>query len=293
MPLSSSLLAPAQLRRALFTWAVVVPAMLFAGRPPARPPELAQIGKPDEAEAAQILERFRQSGVPFDHYLQFQLRTMPRRGPEHFFEGRYWGSRNEQGAITRIELVDAEGGTQRLLIQNGEQAAVWRYSGGRVARLEIAQLFEPVLPGVEVTAFDLQMPFLYWPDATLERISRGFRGRPAHAFVFRAPPEFLVAQRDIAAARVYLDTQYNVLMQYELLDGRGKPQKTFSILSLKTIDGQPVPKTIDFRNEVTRDKTRLLITGAALHLDFQPQLFEPARLAEDIRPPDRIVRVDP
>src|SRR5690606_27641347 len=122
------------------------------------------------------------------YYLEFELRSLPRRGEGRTHHGRWWGSRNEQGVIMRIEIADAAGQPHRLLLQNGESAAVWRLEGGRPVRVDIAGLMAPLVPGIEVSAFDLQMPYLYWPGATVDKITRVL-GRPTHAFHFPAPPD--------------------------------------------------------------------------------------------------------
>lgn len=158
-------------------------ASVFAARPTNAPPELAQVGLPDAAEIARILVQFRQTGIAGDYFLDFELRSLPRRGEEKSFQGKMWGSRNTEGSITRVALKGSDALEQRLLVQNGGRAVVWRLVDQRVAELDVAKLFEPVVPGVNLTAFDLQMPFLYWPGVTLEKIAR-MRGRPAHVFIF-------------------------------------------------------------------------------------------------------------
>ncbi|MGH7944029.1 MAG: outer membrane lipoprotein-sorting protein [Opitutaceae bacterium] len=261
---------------------------------PASPPELAQVGKPDEREAARLIEQFRTSGIPGEYFLEFELRSLPRRGESRTFKGRWWGSRNDSGAITRIELTDATGNRHRFLLQNGERAAVWRLGNGRPVEVGIGDLMTPLIPGVEISAFDLQMPYLYWPGTAVERITRVL-GRPAHAFVFPAPAAFKAKHPDISAARAYLDTQFNVPMQSEIIGRNGRVIKTWAVLSLKNVDHQTLPKSVDYRNETTRDKTRLQVTGAALNLQLPDSLFQPASLGQpgDVPLPDRIVRINP
>ncbi|MDO8540378.1 MAG: hypothetical protein Q7S40_08040 [Opitutaceae bacterium] len=259
--------------------------------PSPKAPDLAQVGLPDAAETAKILEQFRQAGIPGEYYLEFQLVAMPRRGETKTFNGRLWGSRNEQGAISRVEVTDAQGGQSRLLIQNGERATVWRFRDGKVTKLDAAAVFAPLIPGIEITAFDLQMPYVYWPDAKVQAVKRVL-GRPAHAFLFRAPGP-IAQQGKVGAVRAYLDTVYNAMTQTELLDASGRIVKTFSLVSLKTVDHQALPKSVDFRNDVTRDKTRMTLTAAALRLDLGPAPFSPEALAEEIRPPaTRIIQID-
>lgn len=297
MPLAPGNLAPATIWRAFFMLAC---GALLAAAPgthaanvPVKPPELSQVGKASPEEAAQILQQFRNSGIAGEYYLEFELHALPRRGEEQVFSGRLWGGRNAQGAITRVELVDAAQQSHRLLIQNGERPAVWKFAGGQVAGLSVAELFRPLVPGVEVSAFDVQMPFLYWPDATLEKIAR-MRGRPANAFLFRGPPAFLEQHGEVAAARAYLDTQFNALMQTELIGRNGRIVKTFSLLTFKNVDRQPLPKSADYRNEVTRDKTRLVVNAAALNLKLPPGVFEPSSLSRnaDAPPKERIVSLE-
>lgn len=275
---------PAFIWRAFFFLASVGASLIAATTPSA---EISP------AEASRILAEFRQSGIPGNYYLEFELHALPRRGEERVFRGRLWGGRNPQGPLTRVELTDAAGGKHRLLVQNGEGASVWRWAGGRAAALGVAELFAPLIPGVELTAFDLQMPFLYWPDAKLQGVDR-VRGRPAHTFLFRAPASFTAEHAQVAAARASLDTQLNALVQTELLDAKGRVIKRFTPLSLKTVDKQVLPKVVDFRNEATGDKTRMQLTAVALGLELNAAIFAPASLGQDVPPPvaGKLVRID-
>jgi hypothetical protein len=283
--------APATFWRAFFVFNFL--AVAAFGAAPAKQPELAQVGKPDADQAREILAQFRKSGIPGKYYLEFELHALPRRGQETVYQGKLWGDRNDDGAITRVELTDAKGQVRRLLVQNGEKPAVWRFADGATAQLGVASTFEPVVPGVEITAFDLQMPFLYWPDATLERVAR-VRGRPTNAFLFRAPAAFASQHAEVSAARAYLDGQYNALLQTELIDAQNRVVKTMALVDLKKVDEQWIPKSFDVRNEVSRDKTRFVVTAAALNLDLAGTVFAPATLAESVRPPaaGRMVRLE-
>lgn len=294
MPESS--IAPA------FTWrAFFIGALLGANFAAAAPTPGAnqpagtyvQFGQPDQAEGRRVLAQFRQAGIAGEYYLEFDLRVMPRRGEEQVFHGKLWGGRNEQGAVLRVAVADASGHERRLLIQNGEQAAVWR-SDSRTDAPQRVEAFEPLVPGVELTAFELQMPYIYWPDAILESVSR-VRSRPAHVFFFRSPPAWAAQHPDISGVRAYLDTQFNAPVQTELLDQHGRVLRTLSLVDLVKVGGQYIVKSIDLRNDATRDKTRFQVTAAALGLEFSRAVFEPARLAEDIHPPEagQLTRIAP
>lgn len=279
-------LAPATVRRAFF---LIATALAFGGgvarAQPGRmaPPPLKQLGKLDPAEARTALQQLRSQGIAGDYYLEIEVRIMPRRGAERRVEGRLWGSRNDIGPLTRVRLApeDNSGGPERrLLIQNGPESAVWRWNPETgVERLGLGGLLEPLIPETELTAFDLQMPFIYWDDFRYEGIAR-FRGRPAHVMVLRPPATFAARHPEISGVKVHLDTQFNALVQTELLGARGETLKTLSLVDLKKVGDQWIPKTLDIRDERTRDKTRIGVAAAALELRLPRPVFEPAMLTE-------------
>jgi hypothetical protein len=275
---------PAALAGAV-TW--VAPAMGAGGTP------YLQLGQPDQAEGQRALAEFRRTGIAGEYFLEFELRVMPRRGDERVFHGRLWGGRNAQGAILRVAVTDASGHERRLLIQNGENAAVWRSDSATDPARQVEAL-APLVDGVELTAFELQMPYIYWPNAFLENVSR-VRGRPAHVFYFRPPAAWKAEHPEISAVRASLDTQFHAPVQSELIDRTGRVLRTLSLVDLKKVGEQYIVKSIDLRNDVTRDKTRFQVTAAALDLEFAGAVFEPAHLNEDVTSPpaSRLTRIAP
>jgi hypothetical protein len=254
-------------------------------------PEYGQFGTPDQAEGRRVLEDFRAKSTPAgDYFLAFELHVLPRRGDERVLTGQLWGTHHDQGPLSRVAIVtDAAKGTElHLLVQNGPAAAVWSSNGP----LDVAGLFAPV-GGTNLTAFDLQMPFLYWTDFDYQGLTR-MRGRPAHQFLLHPPEDFAEKYPALKGVRVFLDTQFNALVQVELVGHDGQTLKTISLLELKRIGEQWIPKTFDVRDEVTRDKTRFLVKGAALGLTLPGEMFAPAQLAGTVNPPDakKIVPVE-
>jgi hypothetical protein len=251
-------------------------------RPPA---QYLQLAKPDQAEGRRILEDFRRKGIAGDYYLEFALRVLPRRGDERVVQGRLWGSRNDRGPVSRVILQPGEANERRLLVQNGPDSAVWLWPGpgGQVATLGSAALFTP-LADTDLTAFDLQMPFLYWSDFVFEGVAP-VGGRPAHVFLLYPPAEIAAQRPELTGVRVYLDTQFGALVQARQIGEGDRAIKTITVLDLKKVDDQWIVKTIDVRDDATRNKTQFNITGAALGLEFSSGLFDPATLAEMIRPP--------
>ncbi|HVU26086.1 MAG TPA: outer membrane lipoprotein-sorting protein [Opitutus sp.] len=284
---------PAGIWRAFFVGGCLATATI-AAPPPAPVAPLAQFGKPDPAKGREALEQLRRQGIAGSYYLEFDLEILPRRGEERTLPGKLWGAQNDDGPISRVEA--GQGATAvRLLVQNGARSAAWRFRpGGGIEQLGVSALFEPIVPDTQITAFDLQMPFIFWDDFTYEGLTR-FRGRPTHVLVLRPPADFAARYPALKAVRVHLDTQFNALVETELLGAGDKVLKTMDVVDLKKVDELWIPKTFDFRDEETRNKTRFEVTAAALRLDFSPTLFAPAALAEEVRPPagERLERFAP
>lgn len=248
--------------------------------------EYGRLKPPDQAEGRRILEEFRAKGIAGDYFLQFELHVLPRRGDEHVLSGRLWGTRTPQGPLSRVALVTdpAKKTELRLLVQNGPEPDCWSWPGGGDAQLLGPDALMQPIAGTNFTVFDLQMPFLYWTDFTYEGLVR-MRGRPAHEFLLRPPKEFTEKNPALSGVHVYLDTQFNALVQTELLDAHGQVTKTISLMELKRIQDQWIPRSIDLRDEATRNKTRFEVTGAALGLALPREIFEPAQLGTATEPP--------
>jgi hypothetical protein len=91
---------------------------------------------------------------------------------------------------------------------------------------------------------------------------------------------------------VLLDTQFQALVQAEMLGAKGAAVKSFTVLDLKKVGDQWMLKSVDLRNDVTRDKTRFSVTAAALNLGLPPATFTAHALADEppVVPADRIER---
>ncbi len=261
------------------------------------PPNYLQLTRPDQDEGRRILEAFRQQGIAGDYYLEFTLDVMPRRGEERVLTGRLWGSRNAEGPISRVSVragKDAAATEVRLLVQGGARPALWTWrAGAAVGPAGIDELFAPVA-GSDLTPFDLQMPFLYWSKFTYEGLER-MHGRPAHRFLLVPPPEITARRPELTGVRVFLDTQYNALVEAEMIGRDGRELRGLSVLGLKKVGGQWIVRTIDLRDEVSRNKTRFEVSAAALSQSFPPAMWEPAGLAEEAAAPDgpALVRLEP
>ncbi|HEX2861939.1 MAG TPA: outer membrane lipoprotein-sorting protein [Lacunisphaera sp.] len=249
-----------------------------------QPTDRAAPGKANQQEGARILSEFRQAGIAGDYWLSFTLRVMPRKGSERTVTGTLCGSRMERGPVARVEI-----GRERWLIESGPSGGAWKWDAGGLAALAPAEVGQ-TLAGTGVTVFDLQMPFLHWKDFTYEGEAR-VRGRASHSFILRPPADAPRPTPEMTGVRVLIDTQFQAMVQAELLGSGQVVEKTISLLDLKKVGEQWILKSIDVRNARTRDKTRFTVTAAALDLQWPDGTFAAENLSRE-NPPvstDRIV----
>jgi hypothetical protein len=267
----------ARIAAALFASALALAGELSAQSRFRPPPNYLQIGEPDQAEGARMLAEFRSLGIAGDYALDFDLRVMPRRGPERTVSGRMFGARDAGRDVT---LVRFEGDSQprAILFRKGADGGVWMHDGvsAEAAGLGETELFAPIA-GTDLSAFELTMPFLEWSDVVYEGVAK-LRGRPAQRFIAYPPGSIVAAQPALSGVRFHLDAQFNALVQAELIGAGGAVLKTITVLELKRTGDQWVVKTIDVRNDTTRDKTRFRVTAAALGIANARAIFQPSHL---------------
>jgi hypothetical protein len=244
-------------------------------------PDYAQLGSLDQAAGREALARFREAGLPAG-YFEFILRILPRRGDERDLPGRLWVARDGPGTAFRLVLSPGAPEERRWLIRGGEQGGTWRLAAQGVAQPAAAT--EPLAPGAILEPFDLQLPFLFWPDETLVSVKRKLN-RPANTFLFRPPADFAAANPAVGSVRAYFDTQFDAPDEVDVFSPSGQPARTLSVVELKKIGEAYVPSQLDVRDEATRDKARLQLTAGALNLDLPAALFQPEGLDGPVDPP--------
>lgn len=250
------------------------PAFLAEGSRSRPAPSYVSGDKADQTEGARILGNFRQAGIAGTHWLSFELHVLPRKGAERVIEGALFGVHNAAGPLTRLSLPEG-----RWLIQSGPAPAAWTAPTGGAARpATTAETLQPIA-GTDFSLFDLQMPFLHWTDFAYEGLAK-VRSRPAHRFLLYPPADFAAARPDLSAVRVFIDTQFQALVQVEQLGPDGRVMKSVALIDLKKVGEQWFVKSVDLRNHVTRDKTRLTFKAVALDLALPADAFSPAQLLE-------------
>lgn len=238
------------------------------------------------------LAEMRQMGIEGVYSFLFELRVMPRRGEDRRLTGQLWGSRNLAGPVFRYEFRSSDGDDDRVLrflVQNGFAPSIWSYDtaadGPEVQQLGLEELFTEI-QDTDFTAFDLQMPYIFWPDFAYEGLSR-VRGRSSHGFLTYPPANFQAAHPWLEAVRIFLDAEFNALTGAEILGEGGEVLRSFTIMEIKRVEAEWIVKTIDYRDRVTGDKTRLSIRGATFGLPEDEFRFSPSELE---RPFPRIPR---
>ena len=240
----------------------------------------------DAEEGAQRLAAFRRQRLEGDFCFEFELAHKPRRGRTIPYKGIMWGSWNESGPITRFrvssarpkdgESVDSSQEVE-LIIQNGVTPQAWirRNDGSDFTLIEGEALFEPIMPGLLYSPFDLQMPFVYWKDFTYEGPTLVGVTRVAQQFLMQPPVTSACAEQGISGVRVGLDDTYNALWRIEVMNAESEVASRFAVESFKKIQEQYIVKRITLTDYTSRDRTTFEVKAASVGISLNRNLFCP------------------
>jgi hypothetical protein len=242
-------------------------------------------------EAAQHLAAFRKFRLAGDVCFQFTLTHVPRKDEAgEVYRGTLWGSSSDQGPVFRIELAPAAGGAtgapQRFLLQGGPKPELWIVGNeGKPVRVA-SDLTRPFSRGLILTPFEVQTPFVYWPDAAYLE-PRRVRGRPAHVFQMNPPEEFKKTHPGTGFVRLAFDRQFNyAITQAVVYDAKGDELRKFEVEHISKVQETYIPTEFRVLDLVSRDKDIFRVTHAALHLKLPRSTFDPAMLAQSVALPD-------
>ena len=112
---------------------------------------------------------------------------------------------------------------------------------------------EPVAEGADVTAEDLSLGFLYWPDARLLG-EESVRTRKAWKIELRPGRR----GSEFAVVRVWLDQASGALLRIEGFDWQGRLLRRFEVVSGQRIDGQWMLKQMRIEKFGPESSTRPL-----------------------------------
>ena len=261
--------------------------VLFSGLSAQRPNE--KVVRPgmerlSEEQAALRLSAFRSQRLAGDYVFEFQLEHKPRRARTVRYDGIMWGSWNELGAITRVKIFEPrlKGADQNvaveLIIQNGPEARAWKRSGGEgqaFSEVEIDAIFEPILEGLVYSVFDLQMPFVFWPNFEYEGPKLFSGSRVAQTFLMYPPVSYLVDDSKLDSVRIALDDTYDALLQVEVLHESGNPLSRFKVESFKKVEERYIVNRITLTNFESRDRTSFVVKEASVEVLLDRGLFQP------------------
>lgn len=233
-----------------------------------RRPKIELLREIDPEEGRQRMAGFRQMWVIGDFSLKYSLQYIPRRGKRSEILGTLWTSNGNDGPVSQISIHGAA--ESQLYLRNGPFASVFqkKKTSSEWVELGTDEWFESIDPQVTLTPFDLMMPYIYWPDWTYEGVTK-IRGRVAHAFLMEAPETLNGNPIGLHGVVVFLDEDFNALLKADYVSEDEGVLKSFRLLDLKKVNEVWLPKTVDFLNEETRDKTRLVIKEAAVNQDFR------------------------
>lgn len=247
---------------------------------------LPEADRLDEEEAAEVLARFRSYTYDSDHLLRFRLKHLPFRARGNTYHGFLMGS-FDPVTFTHLQRIiiekprsafreDPATPIKEILIIRGFNYAVYTKVGEEVTLLEESEYITPILEDLEITYFDLLIPFLYW-NYEYSGPSQ-LKARPIQTFTMM-PPEGAYPDTGLDKLVISLDDQASGLLRYQAYDIEETLIRTMELLSIQQSDGLAIPKRIDYKNQLTRDKTRIEIIAASMNEDFEAETFLPESFA--------------
>ena len=216
--------------------------------------------------------------------LQFQLRHMPRRGNETVKTGILYGPFLGCG-VSRLSVVrdSQKNNFSNFLLKNGEGLKFWNVTSNELQPILISpeESLAPLVQGMNQTAFDLLMPFVFWSGEY--KNSGKVAGRPAHIFSFTCPPWITKVKPHWQNITLALDDAYDAPLRVEILAKSQIAERTLILRKFKKVGNRWIVKEIDCHDRKSRSVTRMTVTSAALGLDLDQTLFLPENLVQPIR----------
>lgn len=220
-----------------------------------------------------------------DSVLDGRLTHYPRRGERTVLPIRVFTGWRGRDLDLRIEQEpDGFAPSQRFLFLGGKSPTGWEWSlEGGLAELPSGQLFQPLLEGMDLTAFDLLTPYLDWTEAEYVKSERVLDS-PAHWFRFSPPEEWktLLPRDGPATVMVALDARFDAPIRVEYLNADGDVIRSLEARSFKKISDTWIVRRLEVVDERTRDRTEWRIDDAVVELVLPLETFTPDGLADTV-----------
>lgn len=237
----------------------------------------------NDEQSSQILQLFRQSRIQGNFFLKFNIVNKPREGEnKRPIEGALWAGWADSGPQVRCEIFDSEGSTQLsfIAVKNNKQSLLWISNNLKPAQSANShEASEPIVPGLILSAFDINLPFTHWKDTKYTATLRS-RGRGVHFFEAINP-----TSGEPAKVVFGIDRTYGALTEATYYNQTGKITRTLKIENFAKVDGQWIVSTCSIRDEATRDIDILKITDAAVRINLLDHTFSPDSLVEKAKFP--------
>lgn len=249
-------------------------------------PTVPDVREIDQSEGLALINDFRRQGLAGDFVFRFDLTHLPHRAAASTLRGVMLGTWQQGWAQGRVELTQREGSIVlahplKLLYWNSGEPRAW-ISGEDpeiVSELDFSSWSQPLVEPFILTPFDIAMPFVFWDEFYYEGSTR-LRGRPVHQFIFFPEEEFAIENPDIGAVRASLDTRFNALIQFEVLNPDDEVIRVVSVQNFRRVQEQWIVRTVEVTNRKNRDRARFEVFAAALGLQLPASVFMPEHLHE-------------
>ena len=186
--------------------------------------------------------------------MKFSLRHMPRRGDEITTNGIMYGPFLGSGLLRlHIDSETQKNDSEDFLFENGKTPKFWikDQENSKVQRMNLAEFFRASHSGMNQTAFDLLMPFIFWEEYD----SSESRRASGSSFSFACPNWVTEIKPEWFRVTLALDDAYDAPLRVEVLGKSQIPERTLILRSFKKLGDRWIVKEIDCRDRKTRSVT--------------------------------------
>ncbi len=241
----------------------------------------------DASEQNSYLQSLRNQRIDGDYCLKFQLIHKPRRGSSQYYDGTLYGSFSENRPMIRVLLKarghlgsDLSGSTvvlTEIIIHGGASSSAWlrRNLSDTFLLMQGTETLNPLVPNLLFRTFDLQMPYVHWPNYCYVGPDRIGRAGGVQVFNMYPPAESPAALTGVESVRISLDSSYSALRRASILLKGEVVDSVLETRSFAKVQNQWILREVALSDPTTKDCTSFKVSSVALGITLDSSIFNP------------------
>jgi len=239
---------------------------------------------PSEA-AKERWQEFFNSRQSENYFFEFDLVHIPRKSESTTYKGFLLGKYFDGNYHTRLILSDEKSNEDFLMIySNRGEHKVYKFDKEINAPrlLEKSEWTNSFIKELISSPFEVFMPYKSWESFYT---GAGRIGQAVYFYTLKSPSE------DLPNVRIALSREFNHPVQSEFLK-ENIAQKTVSLSSVKKVGDYWIMKDVEIKDNISKDKDKMIVVAANLEDILDKKLFTPENLGKAIEQKPVLERID-